>query len=200
MEEQSPFLVAHKFAFKVPTVLEIGTGSGIITTFIAVNDILGQKAVFFTTDLNPFACQCVKETVAHNQSQSVTLDPIQTNLASSLRDHQVDILVFNPPYVPAEEVPAVPCQTQASNESTEDDWLDLALLGGHQGMVVTNVLLDQLHNVLSANGIAYILFCASNVPEEVVVRPDLTARFDISLMEKRKCGWEVLSVYRFVKK
>ncbi|KAK6875608.1 eRF1 methyltransferase catalytic subunit MTQ2 [Candida tropicalis] len=159
--EQEKDFIQAAFKESIPFVTEIGTGSGIVTTFIAKNVL--PKAMFLATDINPHACKTVIET-----------------------------MLFNPPYVPASEIPEIPTQDE------DPVWLDLALVGGEDGMVVTWKVLDCLEQTLSSNGIAYILFCARNKPESVaeIMRE---RGWNVEVVIHRKAGWEVLSVLKFSK-
>ncbi|CAK7909205.1 eRF1 methyltransferase catalytic subunit Mtq2p [[Candida] anglica] len=188
-EEEKPYL-STKFTDKTssPVVVEIGTGSGIVTTFIQQN-ILPQ-GIYIATDVNPHACRAVLDTAKVNAAHSI--DTCQMSLTSAIRGNSVDVLVFNPPYVPADDVPAIP--------TTEDDetWLDLALCGGPEGMDVTWKVLDELDSTLSQQGAAYILFCARNKPDEV--QEKMRARgWVVTEVLKRKAGWEVLSILRITR-
>ena len=80
----------------------------------------------------------------------------------------VDVLIFNPPYVPTETLPTLP-HLQEIEDSYERDsqLLSLSYAGGVDGMVTTNRLLEQIPTVLSEKGVAYVLFCRQNRPEEV---------------------------------
>lgn len=179
LEERLPQLQQRRF----PVVCEIGTGSGIVTTFLKAN--VFPHGVFLATDVNPTACATALATAAQNDVRGV--DALQMSLTSGIRRHAVDVLVFNPPYVPAEDVPAIP-QTDA-----DSSWLDLALLGGSDGMVVTWEVLDRLDEILAADGVAYVLFCARNRPAEVAAEMERRGWVVRRVME-RKAGWEVLSV------
>lgn len=56
--------------------------------------------VFFTTDINSYACKITRETAVRNKVKSV--EPINTSLVQGLLPrfkNSVDILCFNPPYV-----------------------------------------------------------------------------------------------------
>lgn len=56
--------------------------------------------VFFTTDINPFACQITRQTGIQNEIKLI--EPIQTSLVQGLLPrlkNSIDILCFNPPYV-----------------------------------------------------------------------------------------------------
>ncbi|ODQ68584.1 hypothetical protein NADFUDRAFT_49222 [Nadsonia fulvescens var. elongata DSM 6958] len=186
-----------------PVVVELGTGSGIVTTFMH-NSIFPDRAngpgepasaaVFLATDLNPFALQSLQNTSCENGGTRF-LDPCRMSLGHGLRPHLVDVLVFNPPYVPDDQpVPAVP----ATEDRKDPGWLDLALLGGEDGMDVTWVLLNDLDTILSPQGVAYILFCKRNKPEQVA-EIMVQRGWHVHRIGERKAGWEVLSVWRFTK-
>jgi release factor glutamine methyltransferase len=189
LEEEKPYLL-EKFDSYVPLVVEIGSGSGIITTFLQQQII--QQSICIATDLNPHACKTTLETSEINKG-SRFIDAIQSDLTASIRPKSIDILLFNPPYVPAEVVPEIPKDEDAY------EWLDLALLGGSDGMVVTNKLLEELDSILSCNGIAYILFCARNKPKEVAKHMQ-SKGWEADEVIFRKAGWEELSVYKFQRK
>ncbi|KAF3992591.1 hypothetical protein FT663_02244 [Candidozyma haemuli var. vulneris] len=179
--------------YKNPVVCEIGSGSGVVTAFLKMH--VFPKALFLATDLNPTACSTVLSTIKKNEPEvpkAGVVSVLQMSLAEGIRKNSIDILVFNPPYVPAEEVPEVP--------KTDEDytWLDLALLGGSDGMVVTWQLLDRLDEYLTPNGVAYILFCARNKPDEVAKVME-SRGWTVETVIHRKAGWEVLSVLSFRK-
>lgn len=191
--EQEQKYLQTKFVEKLAIVTEIGTGSGIVTSFIQQNVL--PLSLFIATDLNPHACKAALKTINDNQQNKApfVMDTIQMNLTTGIRSNQTDVLIFNPPYVPAEDVPTTPVIEEDST------WLDLALLGGEKGMVITWKVLDNLDLILSDDGIAYILFCARNLPDEVTkVMED--RGWDVETIIYRKAGWEVLSVLRFMKK
>lgn len=202
LEEDLPFLTA-RFAplsaspsAPTPIVVELGTGSGIVTTFIHKHIL--PSSYHITTDLNPHACRASLTTWAANNGNEDgsgpttpgLLDTVRGSLATPLRRGIVDVLVFNPPYVPDEIVPTAP--------DADDDrrWLDLALLGGDDGMEVTWELLNDLEDVLASKGVAYILFCKRNKPESVAKEMEKRG-WKVKRVGERKAGWEVLSVWRF---
>lgn len=128
-----------------------------------------------------------------NNPDFSVIDTCQMNLTRAILPKAVDILIFNPPYVPAEIVPNIP------NDDRDLTWLDLALLGGPDGMVVTWELLNNLDSVISDNGVAFILFCARNKPDSV--KREMESRgWLVDLIMNRRAGWEVLTVLRFMKR
>lgn len=183
------------FSNKCPLVLEIGSGSGVISTFISSNKII-PKAFHLASDINIIALKTTLSTLKSNNPSSLPFDTIRTNLTDSLKDNQIDLLIFNPPYVPSEDIPAIP----NIDDNENSHWLDLALVGGHNGMLITDILLDNLNNALSINGQAYILFCARNNHPQVVSKfLEVNTKFTVDCVIQRKCGWEELAIYRFTK-
>ncbi|SMN21093.1 similar to Saccharomyces cerevisiae YDR140W MTQ2 S-adenosylmethionine-dependent methyltransferase of the seven beta-strand family [Maudiozyma saulgeensis] len=191
--ENEQIYLANRFQNKLAVVCELGPGSGIVSTFMMQNKMPSQNSIYLALDINPWALDATQDTAKRNDCNKVYLETIQSDLTSSTRHNQVDLLLFNPPYVPAETIPEIP-----ETRDDIDTWLDLALVGGKDGMKITQLVLDQLDTTLSSEGVAYILFCARNRPEEVV--KSMASHWDITLVEHRKAGWEVLSVYRFIRK
>ncbi|VDO23230.1 unnamed protein product [Brugia timori] len=81
-------------------VVEIGSGSGIISVFC--QQLLRVPVLTLVTDMNFKALQCTRATA---QLNNVAVEAVQCDLLSAL-DHRlyglVDVLLFNPPYVPTE--------------------------------------------------------------------------------------------------
>lgn len=104
---------------------------------------------------------------------------LTADLTTPLRSASVDILIFNPPYVPTSSLPSLPTpfshSTPSSSSflppSSDAHLLELSYAGGIHGTQVLNRLLAQLPTVLDRDrGVAYVLLCASNGPAEVVGR------------------------------
>jgi release factor glutamine methyltransferase len=167
----------------VPLVVEVGTGSGVVLAFVNAHSstIFGSRAVLTAgVDMNAFACRATLGTVKKAQQDNpvthgVNLGSCMGDLTSPLRDGAVDVLIFNPPYVPTSEMPERPESFKhdvpgtTGNPSFEDDSYLLALsyAGGRDGMETTDRLLEALPTTLSQKGCAYILLCWGNKPDEV---------------------------------
>jgi release factor glutamine methyltransferase len=196
-------------------LLEPGPGSGIITAFLTAHatTIFGRDDLLaLTVDVNPHACHATIETiacaVASQGATSVYLGSICGDLTTAVRNGVVDVLVFNPPYVPTEEMPALPTGEQGRqglggiDDGDRKDWevdlLALSYAGGKNGMETTHRLLEALPVVLSARGVAYVLLCAQNKPEEVkgFVRSVLNMQVETVGRSGMKAGWEKLQVIR----
>ncbi|KAH6630689.1 methyltransferase domain-containing protein [Chaetomium sp. MPI-SDFR-AT-0129] len=195
-------------------------------------------------DVNRVACEATRETVrravveAEAEAQETSapdsaepadkgakgkagtgyhLGTAQGDLATAVRPQSVDVLVFNPPYVPTPDVPPMlpssssTATTTTSSSSTtsafEEDsrLLALSYAGGRDGMEVTDRLIDALPEVLSDRGVAYLLLCAQNKPEEVKGRirgmgggegDARQWRAETVGTSGRQAGWEKLQIVR----
>ena len=205
-----------------PLVLEVGTGSGVILAFVTAHAhaILGRADVIaLGTDVNRFACKATKQTVAQAcqatnakdvHGSGFMLATMCADLTSSLRDGVVDLLIFNPPYVPSPAVPELQylkpgtaiADTECTSRTFEEDshLLQLSYDGGLDGIEVTNRLLECLPNVLNlARGTAYILLCAQNKPAEIMQRiREWGSGWSVSVVGRSgmKAGWEKLQIIR----
>ncbi|MCJ1474192.1 S-adenosylmethionine-dependent methyltransferase [Lambiella insularis] len=210
------FNSGHASTLVTPLVVEVGPGSGVILAFITAN----AKTLFGRTDLitsgvdiNEYACQATVETVKRACMSSTAvcgtfLGAIRGDLTASLRPGSVDVLVFNPPYVPTSELPTAEYPkskdgfvTHAKHETFSEDshLLSLSFAGGKDGMEVTNRLLEQLPYALSMNGVAYLLLCRQNKPEEVISRIRAWgAHWAVETVRRsgKAAGWEKLQVIR----
>ncbi|KAF2266172.1 hypothetical protein CC78DRAFT_542680 [Lojkania enalia] len=208
------FDAASKQPSSSPLVVEVGVGSGVVLAFVAANAeiIFGRHDVLtLGTDINSFACQAASKTI-HNAVKSaqtsIFLDVVNSDLASSLRPHTIDLLIFNPPYVPTRlpdfsrhdsynDLPA----GQTSTTFEQDSYLlELAYAGGIDGMEVTNRMLEQIPQILSFDrGVAYLLLCAQNKPEKVkqCVRDWGTGwKAETIGTSGKKAGWERLQIVK----
>jgi len=182
--------------------LEIGSGSGCVSSFIA--QILGPFVLYLCTDINPHACRCSQRTGGKN---NVSLECIGASFASPLMSrlrHQVDIILFNPPYVPTGYEEA---QTAQQGKGLSGAWA-----GGHDGMGVTNGFLDVVKNgrfylvALKKNNISEIQRrmleehdLESQVRNQHVLFLDLgLLLFQVVL--RRQAGREHLFILRFTQK
>lgn len=185
-------------------ILEVGSGSGVVTAFLTAHagNIFGSSSfptrsiLSLSTDVNPFACHATADTVRRAVSSSLSpnqrsqpqtpsyyLGALRADLVAPIRPGSIDVLVFNPPYVPTPEVPRQwPANTTIKEVRTmttltedvdydeESHLLELSYAGGSMGMEVTNRLLGSLPDVLSLCGCAYVLLCRQNHPEDVKER------------------------------
>jgi release factor glutamine methyltransferase len=210
-----------------PLILEVGTGSGVVLAFLTANAgvIFGRRNLLtLGTDVNRNACLASAETVriavikgnedrdagneGSNQGPGLHLDCLTADLCTTLRPGSVDVLVFNPPYVPTAELPRLPSAAEIADSSgikKEESYgrdsalLSLSYAGGKDGMEITRRLLEDLPRVLSERGVAYILFCAQNKIEDVKMLVGSWGQgwgHEVVGKSGAKGGWERLTVAR----
>lgn len=151
------------FSHQSPLCIEIGSGSGIVTTFLS--SILGTaKATYLAVDLNPHANTC---TLATGKANGLHIEALNSSLLSGLRpriDGTVDVLLFNPPYVPTEEEEEMMAQNTAGIEGS---WA-----GGATGTKLVDELIDGgiIKEVLAEKGRFYLVAIKQNDPAGLVKR------------------------------
>ena len=208
--DETAFLRSHFQSSPPPLVTEIGTGSGVVLAFLTAHasTIFGRSDIFsLGVDINSFACEATSQTVSlalERQEEphegGLYLGNVQGDLNTALRQNSIDVLVFNPPYVPTPTLPSTRDLRSFGEKTTfEEDsqLLELSYAGGEDGMETTNRLLDALPETLSQRGIAYILLCAQNKPEEVKSRVvEHGWQVETVGSSGKKAGWEKLVILR----
>ncbi|KAK4451484.1 methyltransferase domain-containing protein [Podospora aff. communis PSN243] len=193
-----------------PLVLEVGPGSGVVLAFLTAH----AATIFGTTDIltlgvdiNRFACAATRSTVSKAVEESAStagsfLGAVQGDLVGPVRSGAVDVLVFNPPYVPTDELPAPPVGIAEKSKTTfEEDshLLALSYAGGRDGMETTDRLIAALPDTLSGRGCAYLLLCAGNRPEDVKQRiREFGPQWGAETVgtSGKTAGWEKLQIVR----
>ncbi len=130
----------NKISCSNKTILEIGTGSGIIA-----ETAKSKGAKVIATDLNPDACLSAKYK---------NIKTICSDLLKGINPKKkFDIIIFNPPYLP---------ESPNSNENFPD------LVGGKKGYELTLEFIKQAKPHLTNHG--FILFIASSLskPKELL--------------------------------
>lgn len=97
---------------KPKILVEMGCGSGCVITYL--NQLLLQNNYSsfqsFGLDINIHALELTRKTYERNINGLKTIELIRTNLFQCMEDipdcniflHGIDILIFNPPYVPSD--------------------------------------------------------------------------------------------------
>ncbi len=94
-----PFMQAHRFLFEGSRILEIGTGSGVISLYAAKLGAAGVVA----TDINPRAVECAgfnARKLGYGDIMDVRLvsESDSTAFAVIGDDERFDVIISNPPY------------------------------------------------------------------------------------------------------
>jgi len=174
IEEDGPWLLEK---IKPTLCLEIGSGSGVVSSAVAKF----LKTFCLATDINPIACRGTKETA---EKHGVFVDSVNADLASVLLlKNNIDLLIFNPPYVPTEEI-------EVASSKIAHTWA-----GGLQGRQVMDRLFPLVPELLSDKGVFYLVLVQENKPTEVE-KMFKEQGFFCKIVKKTIAGRERLSVLR----
>ena len=142
-------------AMKPNICLEIGSGSGIVITALAMALKKRHNVQFIAIDINPDACRATRRTSLIN---SVDVNVLQMNLLDCIRiKYTFDIILFNPPYVVTEY-----------NEVIDDRLVFKTWAGGKNGRQVMEQVFNIIPKILSDAGLFYLVVIKENDPEYIL--------------------------------
>lgn len=153
------------------SVIEIGCGSGVVSKSLAprVRSILA-------TDINPHAVRA---------AASLGIPAVRADLFHGI-GAGFDLILFNPPYLPAEE----------GLESTSDDhWLSAALHGGADGRGVIARFLSGVSEIMRPGGRILLLISSLTGLEEVVELAQVSG-FTTEIVARERYFFEELYVLK----
>ena len=119
-------------------VLDVGSGSGAIAVTLA----LETSARVFATDISTAALSVAQSNAAR---LSASVGFVACDLAACVRDRSVDVLVSNPPYVPAVDRPSI-------QREVRDYEPPVALFGGPTGLEIYERLIAEAARVVRPGG------------------------------------------------
>ena len=167
--------------------VEVGSGSGCVSAHLA--SLLPASAVL-SGDVNRDAVLATRATAGANGA-SPRADALLMDLLTALRPGSVDVLVFNPPYVPTSE--------EELAQAVESRDISAAWAGGTRGRRVLDRLLPALAAALSPRGAFYLLGVAENEPDEIARVLAERCGLEAFLVAERRAQNERLFVMRFAR-
>jgi release factor glutamine methyltransferase len=153
-------------------LLDVGTGSGYVGARLA--QTTGTQVV--GVDVNPGACRRARE-----RGLSVVVGDLVEPFAAGT----FDVIVFNPPYLPAAEA------------AEWDDWFEVAVTGGETGREVIDRCLAGVGRVLTPDGVVYLLVSSLTGVEAVVERA--AGEFSAIALADASFPGETLTVLKLVR-
>ena len=168
------YLENHLAQVPAPLIaLEIGSGSGVVSTFIKT---LSPSTYCLATDINYTASLVTNITAALNCQD---IDTVCSNLGTGLTGlySKVDLLVFNPPYVPTD---------LTYNTGIEASWA-----GGLCGREVIDKFIPTAAKFLSDSGNFLLVGIKQNNPLQICKAANLVGLTG-SVVSERKAGIEQL--------
>ena len=149
-------------------ILEVGTGSGVISIYCAK-----KGAIVTATDISKTVLKYAKENAKQNGILNIQF--IKTDLFPK-KQKKFDVIIFNPPYLPLDE--------------TGDD---KRIVGGKTGWEITDRFLKNVRKFLKENGRVYLLCSSLSMPQDVKNR---YPEFHWELLESERFFFEELFVYK----
>lgn len=121
------------------TIVDIGTGSGVIAITLAL-ELKGKDIKLLATDISQQALEVAKENAAKHQ---VDIQFLSGDFAQPLIDRQikVNILMSNPPYIAQEEISLLSPTVQHDP--------DIALFAANDGLAAYETILKQSKKIIT---------------------------------------------------
>ncbi|WP_292880962.1 HemK2/MTQ2 family protein methyltransferase [Methanobrevibacter sp. UBA188] len=136
---EDSYLLADNLEIKKgQSVLEIGTGSGIVAMYASrlTDDIT-------VTDINFDACELARKNFAENGIENIEI--LWGNLFEVVENRKFDVILFNTPYLPTED------------DEVLDNTINYAFDGGLNGRKVIDLFLNEVGNHLNDGGIVQMI-------------------------------------------
>ena len=151
---EDSYLLADNLEIKKgQSVLEIGTGSGIVAMYASrlTDDIT-------VTDINFDACELARKNFAENGIENIEI--LWGNLFEVVENRKFDVILFNTPYLPTED------------DEVLDNTINYAFDGGLNGRKVIDLLLNEVGNHLNDGGIVQMIQSSLSGNDETLARLD----------------------------
>lgn len=165
--EDSYLLLKHAKERAEGNILDMGTGSGILAVEIAT---LEKAEKVIAADIDPQAIE-EAQARAHEAGVSARLEFVKSDLFENIGERQFDLILFNPPYLQAEE------------GADEPSWSG----GGEGGEVILRFLRDSPRHLSPGGRILLIVSSQTGIDMEKVGRA-----YRIETLEEVPLFFEVL--------
>ena len=172
---EDTFLLAENLDIKrTDEVLEIGTGTGLITVIAAQKS---RKVV--ATDINEHAIKCALKNTITNRTYNVELR--KGNLFEPVKDERFDLILFNTPYLPTED------------DEKLDNELNAAFDGGPEGRETIDQFLEEVKDHLNEGGRVQLIQSSLSDNEKTIKKLEQYG-FDAEITASEKCFFEEIVV------
>ncbi len=151
--EDSYLLADNLQIEKGQSVLEIGTGSGIVAMY--ASRLTDNITV---TDINSDACLLAEKNFNDNNIKNIEI--LFGNLFEPVKNRKFDVILFNTPYLPTEEGEVL------------DDTINYAFDGGLNGRKVIDMFLNEVSNHLNEGGIVQMIQSSLSGNDETLNKLD----------------------------
>ena len=151
---EDSYLLADNLEIKKgQSVLEIGTGSGIVAMYASrlTDDIT-------VTDINFDACELARKNFTENGIENIEI--LWGNLFEVVENKKFDVILFNTPYLPTDD------------DEVLDNTINYAFDGGLNGRKVIDLFLNEVGNHLNDGGIVQMIQSSLSGNDETLARLD----------------------------
>jgi len=162
-------------------ILDIGCGSGLLAI------IMAKAAEVTAVDVCSLA---VKTTLQNAEINKIKLKAIQSDLFSKVKG-KFDLVVFNPPYLPAQ--PSANLDGQPIDAKDANAYNDITYSGGEKGRTVITKFIKNVKKYLKKNG-KILLLISSLTGEKEVLALFKENQFKTKIIAKQKIPFEELMV------
>ena len=147
---EDSYLLADNLLIKEgQSVLEIGTGSGIVAMY--ASKLTDEITV---TDINFDACRLAEKNFRENGIENIEI--LFGNMFEPVKNRKFDVILFNTPYLPTEDGEVL------------EDTINYAFDGGLNGRKVIDVFLNEVRNHLNKGGIVQLIQSSLSGNEETL--------------------------------
>ena len=151
---EDSYLLAENLEIKPDqSVLEIGTGSGIVAMYASrLSDSIT------VTDINFDACELARKNFEANDIEGIEI--LFGNMFEPVENRKFDVILFNTPYLPTED------------DEVIDDTINYAFDGGLNGRKVIDLFLNEVKNHLNDGGIVQLIQSSLSDNDETLNKLD----------------------------
>lgn len=179
--EDSELLAFHSRNLK-GKILEIGTGSGLVSIFNAKSN---PSNSVLATDISSEAVKCAQENAKANSVPSIRF--LQSNLFEKI-DGKFDSILFNPPYLPTSKEERIPGN------------LNYAFDGGEDGRKTLDIFLEEFDKFLAPKGSLFLVQSSLNSMERTILILK-NKGFEVKILDQKPFFFEIvylLEAYRIM--
>ena len=151
---EDSYLLAENLQIKEgQSVLEIGTGSGIVAMYASR---LTDKIT--VTDINFDACELARKNFRKNNIENIEI--LWGNMFEVVENRKFDVILFNTPYLPTED------------DEVLENTINYAFDGGLNGRKVIDLFLNEVGNHLNDGGIVQMIQSSLSGNDETLSKLD----------------------------
>jgi len=166
------------------SAIDIGSGNGFLSL-----EIYNNADEIYSVDINPIVIDYLLNIKEQYNLEKQKI--VYSSLFDSIgEDKKFDLIIFNPPYVPSEEI-----------EDEDDDEIngyDLAVNGGEKGREVIDKFVKKLSKHLSDKGVCYLLVSSQNEPLDIIENLKLE-KLHAEILSSKKLFFEELFVLKITR-